>query len=106
MLSVESAARLRLGHVEISAQAPLFCQKALCLISYHSYLTEYKELLKHIYRLHLSRNALPIERIICSIVDEIRLPLDLNRWGRVAVSYDLGTSRLTFATTRHYPYFC
>ena len=40
---------------------PLYTQKALCLVSHYAFLNEFKEALKQIYRLHLSKNDIPIE---------------------------------------------
>ena len=94
-----------MGHIDISQQSPLFCQRALCLISKYQYYAELKELLKHIYRIHLSKNIVPIERVICNMVDEILFPLNKDEWGQVALQYDLGTTKLQIPTSRIYPAF-
>lgn len=96
----------QLGHIEITKEKPLFYQKALCFISHYSYISQYKELLKHIYRLHLSKNQIPIERIVCNIVDDIQLPVDTSEWGKVHLSYNLfGSlkSNIVFSTCQKYP---
>jgi len=45
--------------------------KALVLISHYSFTQNYKEFLKSIYSIHLSKSPLPLERYITNFVDEI-----------------------------------
>jgi hypothetical protein len=55
------------------------------LISKYAYFPMMKELLKNIYRIHLSKNLIPIERVICNITNEIVFPLNQEIWGTVAL---------------------
>jgi hypothetical protein len=65
---------------------PLFIQKSLVILSHHPFLGEFKEVLKQVYRIHLSKSEFPLERIICNFVDEIPLPDK----GEIEVLYELG----------------
>lgn len=70
----------------------ILCPKALCIISKHSFVGQYKEILKQLYRLHISQSHVPIERYICNFTDEIPLPIK----GKNATEYELGSSVITF----------
>jgi hypothetical protein len=54
---------------------------------------QFKEILKQLYRLHISQCYVPIERYICNFIDEIPLPVK----GMNAVEYELGTSTIVFS---------
>jgi hypothetical protein len=71
----------------------IFAPKALCIISSYSFISQYKEILKQLYRLHLSQCALPIERYICNFTDEIPIPAK----GTVLVQFEMGTTVISFA---------
>ncbi|KAL4510582.1 hypothetical protein ABPG72_004736 [Tetrahymena utriculariae] len=94
-----------LGHIKIDDQNSLFVQKAICLISHYNYFDEYKQILKHLYRLSLSKNEIPIERFICNIVDDIRLPLEITDWGKLGIQYEIGAETVVFGTSHKYPPF-
>ena len=51
----------QLGHIEITKEKPLFIQKSIVIISRYPFLYEFKELLKQIYRVHLSKSDIPLE---------------------------------------------
>ena len=52
---------IKIGHIEISKENTLYTQKSICIISYYPFFNQFKEVLKQIYRLHLSKNDIPIE---------------------------------------------
>lgn len=66
----------------------IYSPKALCIISSYSFIDGYKEILKQLYRLHLSKNPIPIERYICNFTDEIPIPIKGNNF----VQYEIGTT--------------
>jgi len=80
---------------------PLYCldkievlaPKALCVVSTYSFISQYKEILKQLYRLHLSQCALPIERYICNFTDEIPIPVK----GTTLVQFEMETTVVSFA---------
>lgn len=71
----------------------ILCPKALCIVSKHSFTGQFKEILRQLYRLHISQCQIPLERYICNFTDEIPLPAK----GKNAVEYELGTSTIAFA---------
>lgn len=71
----------------------VFAPKSLCIISSYPFITQFKEILKQIYRLHLSQCPIPIERYICNFVDEIPIPVK----GKTLVQYEIGTSSISFS---------
>lgn len=71
----------------------IFAPKALCIISSYSFISQYKEILKQLYRLHLSQCPIPIERYICNFVDEIPIPVK----GTTLVQYEIGTTLISFS---------
>lgn len=73
-------------------EANILGPKALCIISCYSFISQYKEILKQLYRLHLSHSAIPIERYICNFTDEIPTPAK----GRDLVQYEMGSSLISF----------
>ena len=71
----------------------VYAPRALCIISTYSFITQYKEILKQLYRLHLSHSSIPIERYICNFTDEIPIPIK----GRTQVQYEMGSSLISFS---------
>jgi len=82
----------------INKENPLYAQKAICILSHAPFLGEFKDVLKQIYRIHLSKNEVPIERVICNLVDETPLP---DR-GRLGVLVDYGQP-IMFKKSANYP---
>jgi len=70
----------------------IFTPKALCIISKYSFINQYKEILKQLYRLSLSQCTIPIERYICNFIDEIPIPIK----GKTLVQYEIGSSFVSF----------
>ena len=70
----------------------IFTPKALCIISNYSFISQFKEILKQIYSLHLSKGSIPIERYVCNIVDEIPIPTK----GKELVQYEIGNALISF----------
>jgi len=70
----------------------VFVPKAICLVSHWPFVENYKEILKEIYRLHLSNYEVPIERIICNLLEEVPLPSP----GGPAVQFKIGMKSLRF----------
>jgi hypothetical protein len=59
----------------ISPDKSVWTQKAICIISHHSFLDSFKTILAQIYRIHLSSHMqIPLERFIVNFMDEIPLP--------------------------------
>lgn len=71
----------------------VYMPKAICLVSHWPYIDNYRDILKQIYRLHVSSTDIPLERIICNLVQEVPLPDQ----GVTAVQYDIGMFSVTFA---------
>jgi len=72
--------------------ANILAPKALCIISQHSFITQYKEILKQLYRLHFSQSHLPLERYICNFTDEIPVPIK----GQNLVQYEIASNIISF----------
>jgi len=73
-------------------ETTILAPKALCIISSYSFVTQFKEILKQLYRLHLSHSPIPIERYICNFTDEISTPTK----GKDLVQYEMGSSLISF----------
>lgn len=69
--------------------------KCICLLSHHSFGHEFKEILKLLYRKHLSssRLPLPLERYIFNLIEEIPLP---DEAGKILVQHELGGHTVSF----------
>jgi len=70
----------------------IYVQKAICILSHYSFMKSFKEILKQLYRIHLSTNPMPIERYICNFMEEIPIP-DI---GHVYIEYELGGQKIPF----------
>ncbi|CAG9324793.1 unnamed protein product [Blepharisma stoltei] len=81
----------------------VYMPKAICLISHWPFIDQYKEILKEIYRLTISTYELPIERVICNLIQEIPLPDQ----GITVVEYTIGNKTLQFSRPppKYLPYF-
>mmetsp|Transcript_15883 Transcript_15883/g.29091 ORF Transcript_15883/g.29091 Transcript_15883/m.29091 type:complete len:889 (+) Transcript_15883:753-3419(+) len=79
----------------------IYIPKAICLVSHWPYIDNFREILKQIYRLHVSSTDIPLERIICNLVQEVPLPDQ----GVTAVQYDIGNFSLCFSRPppRYFP---
>lgn len=53
--------RAKLASTYYIEHASVLAPKALCIISQYPFIDQYKEILKQLYRLHLSQSHLPIE---------------------------------------------
>ncbi|EGR27899.1 hypothetical protein IMG5_187430 [Ichthyophthirius multifiliis] len=92
----------QIGHFLVDDNNLLYYQKAICLVSHYNYLDQYEFILKHLYRISLSKNDIPIERIICNIVDDIR-----NKYIFSKIQYIKLKKKgsLIFGTSNKYPPF-
>lgn len=70
----------------------IYMPKAICLVSHWPYIDNFRDILKQIYRLHVSSTDIPLERIICNLVQEVPLPDQ----GVTAVQYDIGMFSVVF----------
>ena len=70
----------------------VYVPKAICVVSRYSFSLQYKEILKQLYRLHLSLSPIPLERIITNFMEEIPIPSK----GEVQVDYDLASMSVSF----------
>lgn len=52
----------------------IYTQKAICILSHYAFMDSFKEILKQLYRIHLSHTQIPIERYIVNIMEEIPVP--------------------------------
>eukprot|EP00357_Protocruzia_adherens_P011024 CAMPEP_0115038160 /NCGR_PEP_ID=MMETSP0216-20121206/43241_1 /TAXON_ID=223996 /ORGANISM="Protocruzia adherens, Strain Boccale" /LENGTH=803 /DNA_ID=CAMNT_0002418503 /DNA_START=60 /DNA_END=2468 /DNA_ORIENTATION=+ len=82
----------KLHGVEVSDTKKLYTPKSICLVSMWPFVDKFKELLKQIYRIHISSQTLPLERVICNLIDEVPLPGP----GDYAVHYDIGNTTIEF----------
>jgi hypothetical protein len=53
----------------------------------------FKEILKQLYRIHLSHTQVPIERYIVNIMEEIPVP---DKSGQVLVHHEIGEKKISF----------
>jgi DENN (AEX-3) domain len=53
---------------------PLYCPKALLLLSHYPFYNVYSQFLQQLYRISLSEAPVPIERYISNFVCEVPLP--------------------------------
>lgn len=95
--SMESSMKEAIG---LSAQDSIYYEKTLCLVSKQRYTDEFAESLKHLYRLSMSKNDVPFDRVVASFVDGLCLPKDL---GINGMSYSYGGSNINFETNPAYP---
>lgn len=65
----------------------IYTQKAICVLSHYGFLESFKEVMKQLYRIHLSHTPIPIERYIINIMEEIPVP---DKSGHVQVIHDMG----------------
>ena len=80
-------------HIQVTASSKVYMPKAICLVSHWPFLDNYRSILKEIYRLHLSAYEVPLERIICNLVQEVPLPDQ----GVTSVLYNIGREKLEFS---------
>lgn len=71
----------------------ILAPKSLCIISKFSFIPQFKEILRQLYRIHISKSHIPIERYICNFTDEILIPIK----GKNAIQYDIGSSSVIFS---------
>jgi len=70
-----------------------YLPKAICIVSHWQFLDEFREVLKELYRISLSNYSVPIERVICNLVDEVPLPDE----GLTAVEYKIADKKIHFS---------
>jgi hypothetical protein len=58
----------------ISNVKDILVPKALIIVSHYSFTQNFREFLKSLYSIHLSKSPLPLERIITNFVDEVPRP--------------------------------
>lgn len=80
-------------HLTQDETTKVYMPKSICLISNWPFIDQYREILKQIYRLHLSTYEVPIERVICNLIQEVPLPDQ----GVTTVQYSIGNKRLYFS---------
>lgn len=80
----------------------VYMPKAICLASHWPFIEHYKEILKEIYRLTISTYEIPIERVICNLMQEVPLPDQ----GMTSVQYSIGAQSLKFSRppAKYIPY--
>jgi len=71
----------------------IYTQKAICILSHYGFLDSFKEVLKQIYRIHLSHTPIPIERYIINIMEEIPVP---DKSGHIQIIHDMGDQQISF----------
>ena len=86
--------------LEIDPAEPLYYEKAICIISRFRYTDEFAECLQHLYRLSMSKNDTPFDRVVRNFVDRLVLPEEI---GTNGVSYSYGGSNINFSTHAEYP---
>jgi pentatricopeptide repeat protein len=98
---ISEALRKKL-HVKVSETRKVYVPKAICLVSQWPFIDQYREILKEIYRLHLSTYDVPIERVICNLVEEVPVPDQ----GYTTVQYEIGREKIYFSRPppKHLPY--
>jgi len=62
------------GHVYNVNVDNIYSQKAICFLSHYAFMDSFKEILKQLYRIHLSHTPIPIERFIVNVMEEIPVP--------------------------------
>ena len=69
--------------------------KAICLLSHHSFGAQFRDVLKLLYRKHLSSTRLevPLERYIQNFVEEVPLP---DEAGKVLVQHEPEGNTISF----------
>jgi hypothetical protein len=72
------------GHVYAEQ---IYTQKAICVLSHYSFIDSFKEVLKQLYRIHLSHTPIPLERFVVNIMEEIPVP---DKQGQVQVLHEIG----------------
>jgi DENN (AEX-3) domain len=70
--SATAAAGARAGRQQPAP--PLYCPKALLLLSHYPFYNVYSQFLQQLYRISLSEAPVPIERYISNFVCEVPLP--------------------------------
>jgi hypothetical protein len=53
----------------------------------------FKEVLKQLYRIHLSHTPIPIERYIVNVMEEIPVP---DKAGKYMIQHDIGDKQIPF----------
>ena len=89
-------------NIILSPNNKVFMPKAICLVSHWPFIDQYREILKEIYRLHLSVYEIPLERVICNLIQEVPLPDQ----GVTCVQYNIGRQKLYFSRppAKYLPY--
>lgn len=75
------------------ANSTAFEPKSIMLMSRWPFIDNYKEILKQIYRISMSVNSVPLERIIWNLIQELPLPDQ----GVTMIEYTIGNSTLWFS---------
>lgn len=93
-LSTEMKNQLRTrGHVYNVNIDNIYSQKAICILSHYAFIDSFKEVLKQVYRIHLSQTPIPIERFIVNIMEEIPVP---DKAGQITVLHEIGNQQIPF----------
>ncbi len=75
------------GHVYNVNIDGIYSQKAICILSHYAFMDSFKEILKQLYRIHLSHTPIPLERFIVNIMEEIPVP---DKAGQLRVLHEIG----------------
>ena len=89
-------------NIMLSGTNKVYMPKAISLVSHWPFIEQYREILKEIYRLHLSTYEIPLERVICNLIQEVPLPDQ----GLTCVQYNIGRQKLYFSRpeAKYLPY--
>ena len=73
------------------------------MLSHYSFIDSFKEVLKQLYRIHLSHTPIPIERFIVNVMEEIPVP---DKQGQVQILHEIGNQAIPFyrAVDQYPPY--
>jgi len=75
------------GHVYNVNIDAIYSQKAICILSHYSFTDSFKEILKQLYRIHLSHTPIPLERFIVNVMEEIPVP---DKGGQIQILHEIG----------------
>lgn len=75
--------KAHLYNVNIDA---IYSQKAICILSHYAFMDSFKEVLKQLYRIHLSHTPIPLERYIVNVMEEIPVP---DKGGQITVLHEI-----------------
>ena len=84
--------KLQLRNEYVKEVDNVYSQKAICILSHYCFMDSFKEVLKQLYRIHLSNTPVPLERYVLNIMEEIPVPDK----GNILVLHEMGDQTLPF----------